>query len=65
MPAGLSALMGQVAATTVLVLLNMVVEEELKDDEEYEGRPVCIFMTCPFLVRCMCVPALTSARRHS
>ena len=26
------------ASTEVLCLLNMVTEEELRDDEEYEGR---------------------------
>lgn len=31
-------MLGATASTEVLCLLNMVTEEELRDDEEYEGR---------------------------
>lgn len=31
-------MMASTASTEVLCLLNMVTEEELRDDDEYEGR---------------------------
>ena len=34
---GLHAVQGQNNATEVLCLMNMITEEELLDDEEYEG----------------------------
>ncbi len=32
--------MGPTMSTEVLCLLNMVTEEELRDDEEFEGRSI-------------------------
>jgi hypothetical protein len=36
--------MGPTVSTEVLCLLNMVTEEELRDDEEFEGKNLIIEM---------------------
>ena len=42
---GLHAVQGQNNATDVLCLMNMVTEEELLDDEEYEGKSLFFVST--------------------
>lgn len=54
---GLQIASGALSTSTVLCLMNMVSEDELVDDEEYEGivYTKCItFMTIPYLYWSMC-----------
>ena len=46
---GLNFTAGNVPTTEVLCLLNMVTEEELVDDDEYEGLFVWFYMHIPLL----------------